>query len=100
MTSATTAPGLAAARPRGAAWRAVWPWVLLLPGAASLPAAEWGVPMGGNAYLMASGPGSDDGLHRGGTEVRWHDPQTTWAVWFHLDRPAMSLDDAFANRQA
>lgn len=51
-------------------------------------AAEWRVPMGGNAYLMASKPGSNDGLSRGGAEVRWHDPETTWTVWFHVDRPA------------
>ena len=51
-------------------------------------AGEWAVPMGGNAYLMASKPGSEDGLHRGGSDVRWHDPETTWTVWFHVDRPA------------
>lgn len=56
--------------------------------AGGLPAAEWSVPMGGNAYLVASKPGSDDGLHRGGREVRWHDPESTWTVWFHVDRPA------------
>ena len=52
-------------------------------------AAEWAVPMGGNAFLVASKPGSNDGLQRGGAEVRWHDPETTWTVWFHIDRPAL-----------
>lgn len=51
-------------------------------------AAEWSVPFGGNAYAVASKPGSNDGLARGGAEVRWHDPETTWSVWFHVDRPA------------
>lgn len=51
-------------------------------------AAEWSVPFGGNAYAVASKPGSNDGLERGGAEVRWHDPETIWSVWFHVDRPA------------
>ncbi|MEI8368200.1 MAG: DUF3472 domain-containing protein [Planctomycetia bacterium] len=50
--------------------------------------AEWTVPFGGNAYEVASKPGSNDGLERGGAEVRWHDPETTWSVWFHIDRSA------------
>ena len=53
-----------------------------------LGAAEWSVPFGGNAYAVASKPGSNDGLERGGAEVRWHDPETIWSVWFHVDRPA------------
>ena len=65
-------------------------WVVAAAVAAASPAsgAEWTVPMGGNAYLMASKPGSEDGLHRGGSEVRWHDPESTWTVWFHVDRAA------------
>ena len=57
--------------------------------AAESGAAEWAVPMGGNAFLVASKPGSNDGLQRGGADVRWHDPETTWTVWFHIDRPAL-----------
>jgi hypothetical protein len=53
----------------------------------SVEAAEWSVPFGGNAYAVTSKPGSNDGLARGGAEVRWHDPETTWSVWFHVDRP-------------
>ena len=66
----------------------VWFVACFVIGAIAAPGAEWRVPMGGNAYLMASKPGSNDGLHRGGTDVRWHDPETTWTVWFHVDRPA------------
>jgi len=65
--------------------------------AAESGAAEWAVPMGGNAFVVASKPGSNDGLQRGGAEVRWHDPETTWTVWFHIDRPALvelTLDSA------
>jgi hypothetical protein len=53
----------------------------------SVGAAEWIVPFGGNAYAVTSKPGSNDGLERGGSEVRWHDAETTWSVWFHVDRP-------------
>lgn len=80
---------------RSCGWAAAACLGASLATAGALSAAEWRVPMGGNAYLMASRPGSDDGLHRGGAEVRWHDPETTWTVWFHVDRPAsaeLSLD--------
>lgn len=63
-------------------------WLGLANDPAPTGAAEWSVPFGGNAYSVASKPGSNDGLARGGAEVRWHDPETTWSVWFHLDRPA------------
>ncbi len=63
-------------------------WLAACGAAAISGAAEWSVPMGGNAFVVASKPGSNDGLQRGGAEVRWHDPETTWTVWFHVDRPA------------
>jgi hypothetical protein len=61
-------------------------WLMLMT--VSATGAEWSVPMGGNGFVVASKPGSNDGLLRGGAEVRWHDPETTWTVWFHVDRPA------------
>ncbi len=82
-TAADTFPGWS--------WHAV-PRALVLAAACAWctggARADWSVPMGGNSYLVASKPGSEDGLHRGGTEVRWHDPESKWAVWFHVDRPA------------
>ena len=63
-------------------------WLAAFAAAAISSAAEWSVPMGGNAFVVASKPGSNDGLQRGGAEVRWHDSETTWTVWFHVDRPA------------
>jgi len=51
-------------------------------------AAEWTVPFGGNAFVVAAAPDSGDGLARGGAAVRWRDPATVYAVFFHVDRPA------------
>jgi hypothetical protein len=56
--------------------------------AAVAPAAEWTVPLGGNAYVVESPAGSGDGLERGGRVVRWRDPATVIALFFHVDRPA------------
>jgi len=68
------------------------PWVvgvLAATVAVAAPAAEWTVPLGGNAYVVESPAGSGDGLQRGGRALRWRDPETAIAVFFHVDRPAL-----------
>lgn len=58
-------------------------WLSLSP----LTASPWQVPVAGNAYLTASGNGSEDGLgRRGGT--RWRDKDSVFSVYFRVDRPA------------
>lgn len=44
------------------------------------------VPLGGNAFVIERAGKSDDGLRGGGREVRWTDPATVFAVYFHVDR--------------
>lgn len=59
-----------------------------LPGFAAPPAASpWLVPVAGNAYLTASGSGSEDGFGRGGSS-RWKDEASVFSVYFRVDRPA------------
>lgn len=69
-----------------------WRWGLAAAVAAACNAgadgAEWTVPLGGNAFVVATPAGSGDGLQRGGKVVRWRDPATVFAVFFHVDRPA------------
>jgi hypothetical protein len=72
-----------AARWVGAVVVAVLGWMAHTAGA-----AEWTVPLGGNAYASGAPAGSGDGLQRGGRVVRWRDPATSYAVFFHVDRPA------------
>jgi hypothetical protein len=65
------------------------PW-LLIAGLVTLPvhaaekaAANWAVPLGGNAYVTAGeeGPGG-----RGGS--RWGNPEMVRSIYFRVDRPA------------
>ena len=80
----------------GVLWCCIGLWV-----DAVVSAAEWRVPLGGNAYLQTAGAG--DGLHRGGAEVRWTDAATTYAVFFHVDRPAtvrLGLESAATHGEA
>ena len=51
-----------------------------------LHAAEWSIPMAGNAFRTAPGPGGS-GIQRDGTTT-WGDPGTVVTVYFHVDRPA------------
>jgi hypothetical protein len=51
-----------------------------------LHAAEWSIPMAGNAFRTAPGPGGS-GFQRDGT-IAWGDPGTVFSVYFHVDRPA------------
>ena len=51
-----------------------------------LHAAEWSIPMAGNAFRTAPGPGGS-GFQRDGT-ITWGDPKTVFTVYFHVDRPA------------
>ncbi len=52
----------------------------------SLPAAEWSVPMGGNAFHVSPQP-SREGFRRDGA-VKWSSPESIFSVYFHVDRPA------------
>jgi len=49
-------------------------------------AAEWTVPMAGNAFRTAPEPGGG-GVQRNGT-VAWSKSDTVFSVFFHVDRPA------------
>ena len=49
-------------------------------------AAEWSIPMAGNAFRTVPGPGGS-GFQRDGT-IAWGDPETVFSVYFHVDRPA------------
>ena len=51
-----------------------------------LHAAEWSIPMAGNAFRTAPGPGGG-GFQRDGT-IAWGDPKTVFSVYFHINRPA------------
>ena len=51
-----------------------------------LHAAEWSIPMAGNAFRTAPGPGGG-GFQRDGT-IAWGDPKTVFSVYFHVNRPA------------
>jgi len=54
--------------------------------AGSVRAESVPVPFGGNAFVIDRAEGSEDGLRGGGREVRWTDPETVFAVYFHVDR--------------
>ncbi|MBI1314714.1 DUF5077 domain-containing protein [bacterium] len=49
-------------------------------------AAEWSVPLAGNAFRTAPSPGGNE-VKRNGT-VAWSDADTVLSVFFHVDRPA------------
>ena len=51
-----------------------------------LQAAEWTVPLGGNAFHTAPTP-SREGFRRNGT-VKWSSPKSVLSVYFHVDQPA------------
>ena len=76
--------------------------LVAIAASAVMHAAEWVVPLGGNAYVVQSPAGVGDGLQRGGTVVRWRNPATVFAVFFHVDRPArveLSLRGAVAGTE-
>ncbi|MFG0262466.1 MAG: DUF3472 domain-containing protein [Novipirellula sp. JB048] len=52
-----------------------------------LDAAEWAIPLAGNAYRTAPGPGHG-GFQRDGS-IAWSDPEVVYSVYFHVDRPAV-----------
>ena len=54
--------------------------------AGGLPAAEWSIPVAGNAFRTAPGPGGN-GFQRDGT-IAWSDPAAVFSMYFHVDRPA------------
>jgi hypothetical protein len=58
---------------------------LVLPSQSS-QAAEWSVPMGGNAFHTAPKP-SREGFRRNGA-VKWSSPKSVFSVYFHVDQPA------------
>ncbi|MEC7556392.1 MAG: DUF3472 domain-containing protein [Planctomycetota bacterium] len=51
-----------------------------------LPAADWSIPVAGNAFRTAPGPGGS-GFQRDGT-IAWSDPAAVFSMYFHVDRPA------------
>jgi len=63
--------------------------LVAIAASAIMHAAEWVVPLGGNAYVVQSPAGVGDGLQRGGTVVRWRNPATVFAVFVHVDRGAV-----------
>lgn len=61
--------------------------VLLLPVTGVVArAADWRVPVSGNAYRSAPAPGNN-GFQRHGT-LAWSDADGVFSVYFHVDRPA------------
>ena len=52
----------------------------------SLPASEWSVPTGGNAFQTSPQP-SRAGFRPGGA-INWSNPKSVFSVYFHVDRPA------------
>jgi hypothetical protein len=61
----------------------------------SLPAAEWSVPVGGNAFHSSPEP-SREGFRRNGT-IKWSNSESVFSVYFHVDRPANLLLKIRAN---
>jgi 8-amino-7-oxononanoate synthase len=58
-------------------------------------AAEWSVPLAGNAFRSAPTPGGD-GFRRDGA-IAWSDADEVFSIFFHVDRPA-ALDLALRAR--
>jgi len=58
--------------------------ILLLIAPGQTHAAEWAIPMAGNAFVTESAAGSRDGIERGAT--RWSDAGTVFSVYFRVDR--------------
>ena len=52
----------------------------------SSQAAEWSVPMGGNAFHTAPKP-SREGARRNGA-IKWSSPKSVFSVYFRIDQPA------------
>jgi hypothetical protein len=60
---------------------------LIAGSALQAPAAEWTVPIAGNAYLTAPAPGRLP-LDRDGA-LRWPGKDEAITIYFHIDRPAV-----------
>jgi hypothetical protein len=58
----------------------------LAAGGTAWGAQHWSVPLAGNTFRTAPGPGSG-GLTRSG-HLRWGEPQEVYSVFFRVDRPA------------
>lgn len=54
--------------------------------ACSLRAAEWSIPIAGNAFRTSPTPGSQ-GFSRKGY-LSWSGPEEVFSIYFHVDRPA------------
>lgn len=52
-----------------------------------LHAADWSVPLAGNAFRTAPSPGSN-GFQRNGT-IAWTDTEDVFSIYFHVDQPAV-----------
>lgn len=54
--------------------------------AGGVQSAEWTVPMAGNTFRTAPGPGGNRAQRNG--SVAWNDAKEVYSVYIHLDRPA------------
>jgi hypothetical protein len=61
--------------------------LVLAMSVAAAHAAEWSIPVAGNAFRTAPAPGSD-GFRRNGT-IAWADAEGVFSIYFHIDRPAI-----------
>ena len=55
-------------------------------GGTRVRAADWSVPVAGNAFRSQPAPGGQ-GFHRDDT-IAWGDPEGVFSIYFHIDRPA------------
>lgn len=60
--------------------------IAVLP-ASFLSAAEWSVPVSGNAFRTAPVPGGSGFQRQGG--IAWSEPDSVYSIYFHVDRPAV-----------
>jgi hypothetical protein len=55
---------------------------------ASLDAADWKVPVAGNAFLSAPSPDDHEKGFRKDGIIAWSEAEQVYSVFFHIDRPA------------
>jgi hypothetical protein len=60
--------------------------MLIAAQASAVHAADWSIPLAGNAFRSAPESGSS-GFQRNGT-IAWGDTEAVYSVYFHVDRPA------------
>lgn len=70
----------------------------LIPQLTATDAAEWFVPLGGNAFHTSPAPGGQ-GFQRDGA-IKWSQPNSVYSAYFHVDRQADLLLKLGANGSA